>query len=452
MPSNRDDADQRKPNNLVILPAISEHSPTKPKQESTFVSLLPLQIRACWQTFIQFVDPVMKIVHKTTAEMIIQAYASSGVLKGDEEALALVIIYSALSVMSENEIQIYFTASKVSLLAQQSMACETALDKLTYTDAIRSSDFTAIQAIILFWTLKRKIHSEKIDRLKAIIANWLAYTASQKLPPFQQEMYNRLAWHLWYLDYRPAVEDARNICPPEPATMPLNVDDDQLWQGTKNTPSSSIGWTDMSFMLMQYQMARVSCQVEGRLGIQEKEDLISETEGLMSSSYSSHLETTSAIAWLSRHVNFVHIMELRFKLRAEQLRLSRHQSQTEVDVSNLILASVDILDLPQRIRNEPHSSNWTWLLPGVQHFLSLRFLLSELCIQPPKGYMIEYAWSVVDIAFSRWSHGNGDSQHYTMMCSMMDQLTQKRMGVLVEQALWLPNLTPNMLDKDTSWP
>jgi hypothetical protein len=401
--------------------------------------LLPSQVDACWQAFQMYLDPVLKIVHKPSADQILEKVSCNPTsLSINETALAFTIYFSAISVMGESNVQLYFGSTKTTLLATYSLAAENALMRL---DLGSSEDILTLQTIALFVTLNLKIYKTKKEWAVTEVLRRLNCSSVALLSPFEKEIHNRISWHMWYLMYR-AAKDQGNVKLPDLIThqRPLNINDRDLDPSMLLHPSPWIGWTDMSFALIRLELAELSYKIESLQTIYEKEELIHRCERKIYSCYLDHCDKNSPIYWLAHHITFVHIMETRFKLRNEQITSQAANLQTQVCPDQFLLAAINILDLPKRLKDEPHSAHWTWLLPAFQQFLPLRFLLSELCYQSPKGQVMDYAWKIADLGFVRWSYENKDSKNYSILTGLMDTAKAIRLDMVNRQTLHLPTL------------
>jgi Fungal Zn(2)-Cys(6) binuclear cluster domain len=400
------------------------------------------QARVCWHTYQTYLDPVLKVTHRPSAREIFQkALNDSSDLNEDEAALLFAIYFSAMTVLSENDIQLHFGTSKTALVSTYSSIAEIALMRCERSGA---RGIIWLQALTLFVSINSKMgKANQMWEIEAVKERLDLASMTTKLP-FERELQNRLAWHLWYLNVRSAKERDQEFIPPEPLnfTMPLNINDIDLDPLMPLDPIPYPGWTDISFALVRFELAKVSVKLRSSSNIIEKEELIDQCEDHIQSIYLRFCSPTTPLAWLAHHVSYVHLMELRFKLRYANLSALSVPNQRRASGNKLLLASIDILDLPRRLKNEPQSAHWTWLLPAFKQFLPLQFLLKELCIRRPRGQIIDYAWSVAEIGVSRWSHENRNSENYGMLIKLMDRAKEIRLDMLTRQALHVPVLEP----------
>jgi hypothetical protein len=423
----------------TLSPLIRAESLNTINQDLFQLQLEPDQTKTCWSTFKAYLDPVLKVVHKPTVEQIIQKVDNKHDLDQSETALLLTVYFSAITIMLESQIQHHFGTAKSSLLKIYTLAAENALLRCELS---ATQNIVTLQAITLFVTLNLKINRTKQEWALMEISSRLACPFVSRLSPFENEIQNRLAWHIWYLNYRAAKDRGTGSITPEPAThlMPLNINDSDLEASMVLDPISSRGWTDMSFALIRFELARVTAQLKGPLTIEQKEELINQCERKISSHYLNHCIDDSPLHWLAHHVTYVHIQEMRFELVVQQAVVPARSRQVRGGGDQLLLSALDILDLPRRLRNEAPSAHWTWLLPAFHQFLPLQFLLFELCRRSPKVNVVEYAWKVAESGFSRWTHGNKGSKHHAELIFLMDRAKETRRNMITRQTLDMPTL------------
>jgi Zn(2)-Cys(6) binuclear cluster domain-containing protein len=424
----------------TLSPLIRAEPLNSINQDLFQLQLEPDQAKTCWSTFKAYLDPVLKIVHKPTAEHIIQKVLDkSSTLDQSETALIFTVYFSAITILSESQIQLHFGTVKSSLLKTYALAAENALLRCELS---ANQNIVALQAVALFVTLNLKINRSMQEWALMELSSRLSSPLTSRLSPFENEIQNRLAWHIWYLNYRAAKDGGTGSMPPEPSThpMPLNINDSDLEPSMLLDPISSRGWTDMSFALIRFELARATIQLRGLLTAEQKEELIDQCESKINSRYLNHCINDSPLHWLAHHVTYVHIQEMRYELALQQAVMPARNCWAKTGGEQLLLSALDILDLPRRLKNEAPSAHWTWLLPAFHQFLPLQFLLFELCRRSPKSYVVEYAWKVAESGFSRWAHGNKGSKHHAKLIFLMDKAKVTRLNMISRQSLDMPTL------------
>lgn len=109
---------------------------------------LPSQIPFFWDTFVENVDPLTKVVHTpSVAKAIKQAKEDLSSLSRSVEALLFAIYYSVITSMNQDEVKSNFDTDKSTLLARYRFGVEQALAR---ADFLSSSEIVTLQAFVLF--------------------------------------------------------------------------------------------------------------------------------------------------------------------------------------------------------------------------------------------------------------------------------------------------------------
>jgi hypothetical protein len=114
-----------------------------------------IQIFQLWNTFLDGVNPLTKIVHvPTLQQQILNAASDLGSLSPEMEALMFSIYSSALLCMQVDEVRKYFKEPKSTLLARYRQCAEQALMN---AGVLGTSELMVLQAFVLFIV---RIHAE----------------------------------------------------------------------------------------------------------------------------------------------------------------------------------------------------------------------------------------------------------------------------------------------------
>ena len=116
---------------------------------------LPSQIPFFWSTYVENVDPLMKIFHVPTMNVAIRELQATKCenLNSSMEAALFSIYYSVISSMSQSEVEANFESDKTTLLSRYRFGVEQALSK---ADLMTTTEIVTVQAYVLFlFCLKR---------------------------------------------------------------------------------------------------------------------------------------------------------------------------------------------------------------------------------------------------------------------------------------------------------
>lgn len=378
----------------------------------------PNHICKYYCVFLRSIDPLIKVLHRPTTELLLQrAVSDPASLKHNESAVLLTLYLSALSAMSAADAEASSGLSRSTALATFKGAAEHALMRANF---LAAADLTTLQAFVLYLSLHR--FSDDAYRVYALTAlgQRLADTSPRDPSPLDRELRIRLRWELWCMDHR-AHEDAlghgddesRLLDARMPDTLPMNVQDADI--GSPTAVSGGGGWTEVSFSLVCFEIA-IAYRRLPTLPPQQRGAAIDACERRVQDLYLGYCDCgddAKPIQWLARHVGHVLLMEMRFRVRmrvedgglgvdAENMALS------EIEVHErreLFLEAVDILDVQQRVRVEPLAAEWSWLLPAYLQFWPLAFVLGELGRYGVMGLsdvMGARAWEVAKVSLRRW--------------------------------------------------
>ena len=107
-----------------------------------------IQILQLWQIYISNVNPLLKITHTPTLQaQIINASANLAKIPKPLEALMFAIYFTAITSMSEDDVQSTFGEDRAILLGKYHNATQQALVNAGF---MRSADLMVLQALFLY--------------------------------------------------------------------------------------------------------------------------------------------------------------------------------------------------------------------------------------------------------------------------------------------------------------
>ena len=387
------------------------------------------QATICWQVFLDRVDPLVKILHRPTVERLLgRSLYEKDLLRDCEVVLLFTIFFSSIISISAHEVETFFSISKPTIVSTYHSAIHEALSRNGF---LATEDLTTLQALVLFLDQSRMAGSPKQAWALTGLARRLSLVMTAEQPTrFEAEMHRRLWWQLWYLDHR-ATKDHGRECFPGDATplpdQPMNINDEDLDPHSADLPPNGRGFKDTTFSLVRFEIARTSCLIARDMPLEPKGRAIRDCERQIRSNYFVDCDDTKPIVWLTRHVAYVHIMEMWFSLYT-QLALPPHISpRLQKTLDRLLIGAIDILDVPRRLRREPHAAKWDWLLTLYLQFLPLQFLLTELC-RRQNDQLSERAWRIANMACDRWRKNPRGVQNEMVLSQLLEKATFKKSG------------------------
>ena len=208
-----------------------------------------------WQTFLDNVNPLVKLIHAPTVQqMILESSSNLGKVLPSTEALMFAIYLCAVTSLGNEDCERIMSSSRPTLLARFSHAAQQALIN---SEILKTSNMVVLQAFTLFLLAMRDSHEPNSTWLLAGLAVRIGQriglhreSASRAVSVFEAEMRRRLWWQILILDFRSAqlsgskVEaDGQNF----QTKRPLNVNDSDLTPSMKEPPVEHPGITDMLF-------------------------------------------------------------------------------------------------------------------------------------------------------------------------------------------------------------
>ncbi|KAH7133751.1 fungal-specific transcription factor domain-containing protein [Dactylonectria macrodidyma] len=223
----------------------------------------PVHIFRLWQTYIDNVNPLLKVTHTPTLQpKIIQAMGNMSQLGPTLEALLFSIYCMALQTISDDECLSMFDASKVDLLVRYQFGAQQALANCGY---LRTNDRLCLTALYLY--LVSVSSSTNPRSLSAILG--VAIRIAQRMglhnesdntkcPPLEAEMRRRLWWSLVVFDSRIgelADHKSTGISPTWNCRIPLNINESELRLEMKELPPLQLKSTEALFVVVRSEMS-----------------------------------------------------------------------------------------------------------------------------------------------------------------------------------------------------
>ncbi|RJE25925.1 hypothetical protein PHISCL_01767 [Aspergillus sclerotialis] len=386
------------------------------------------QVQLCWHTFAENIDQVDKVLHRPSAERILQKAIVQGStsLTESQQALLFSIYFASISSMTDEVARVCFKMTKSEALATYRGVAEKALMSANF---LTSNNLITLQAFVLFLSFNLYVDEPKFVWTMTGLARRLSSSGTSILSPFENEMRRRLRWHLWFLDQRAADDRGEDTPSSMDPDLPLNINDADLHPYMVTAPTSHATWTEMSLSLVRFELAKTSRTIDsGGLTPCEKERIIFECIYRINSKYLRYCDDMHPISWLARHVADVMVVEMRIKLHyqggflAAQPSYPPNNSQRD----ELFMAVVDIVDIPRRLETEPQARRWKWLLKPYLQFQPLAFMLLELQGYRQNREAMDHAWAVAETAFRRWSEDSKASRNGEVLSELMEKAKAKR--------------------------
>ncbi|KAL4969785.1 fungal specific transcription factor domain-containing protein [Aspergillus stella-maris] len=324
-----------------------QHQPTA--EHATFL----------WQTYLQNVDPLCRILHvPTTNVMIEQAWQKPELISKADQCLIFSIYHFAVFSLSEEESAERLGQSRTVLLQRYSSATRKALVNASF---LETTSMTILQALVLLLIPCRHIY----DPSTYWILTGVAVRIGQRmglhrdgetmgLSPFQTEMRRRLFWSLLPIDSSAAqISGVGASITPESwdTQLPRNLNDDQVWPGMAETPVEQSGVTDMIFSLSRFCIGKHLARVGGpaALGnpnahssdVGKAKKFIREAEAEIEEKLIRYCDVLNPVHFLSMSLARAGILAMRWKIRLPAIR---NQTAMQAEVREALHLAGKIMD------------------------------------------------------------------------------------------------------------
>lgn len=238
-----------------------------------------VQIFRLWQTFLDNVNPIIKIFHAPTVQQqILDATSDLSNVSKPMEALMFGIYATAVTSLSDVECKNMFGEEKTVLRGRYSAGSRQALRN---AGVLRTSNLVILQAFVLYLVSSSSPRrATKLTILQTSCLNFhidpralfcltgiavrialrmgLSFDGtSYGLQPFEIEMRRRLWWQIILLDFRVAELSGAGcaiLTTVWTTKLPLNVNDSDLFPDMRDPPPDHPGITEMVYVLQRCEI------------------------------------------------------------------------------------------------------------------------------------------------------------------------------------------------------
>ncbi|GAB7341207.1 hypothetical protein MBLNU457_7494t1 [Dothideomycetes sp. NU457] len=343
----------------------------------------PHQIFRLWQTYLDNVDPLLKVTHTPTLQaLIVDAISNLANIRPSLEALMFSIYCVAISTLSDDQCFHLFGASKKNLLTGYHFACQQAL---LNCGILSTSDHDCLVALYLYLiSIRPTTDPQTLGSMMAIamrIAQRMGIHNESSRPTkslFDSEVRRRLWWSLVVFDHRICElsdSKATMLAPIWNCKIPLNVNDFDLRPDMKALPLSYDQPTEAVFTVVRSELADFVRRSSFHL------DFINPALKLVAgSTQSGSAEEDGGLAPLEKSLeekylrrcnqeNPLHFMTVWMtrgwlaKYRLFQYLCLHPDSadQTEADRDNAITDSLTFIQCDTKLTSSPLTKRFTWL-------------------------------------------------------------------------------------------
>lgn len=227
-----------------------------------------------WKTYVENVDPIVKIVHVPSFDPILRRGAANpSSIPRATEALLFAIYHFAASSTTDERCRSLFNKSQTDVVDRLHAGMRQALVNAHF---MRTTELMVMQAFLLFLLAVRMVYDSHTFWILTGVAVRIAERIGLHrdgealgLKPFEVQMRRRIFWQLLPLDglsgqicgtgiaMDPKTWDAR---------QPSNINDTDIWPGMEEAPKEREGATDMIFCLARSEIGKFHQKTYAVLG------------------------------------------------------------------------------------------------------------------------------------------------------------------------------------------
>jgi len=414
----------------------------------------PSQTFILWEVFKENVDPVVRILHRPTARMILMNAASNlDRVSKPNEALLFAIYFGAVVSLTPEQCQQLLDEPKETLVKKYRFATEQALAR---ADFLNSSSLICLQAFCFFLIIVRHCDDSRLVWSLGGLVIHLAQAlgihrdgTNFDLNPFDTEMRRRLWWHISLLDSRSAEDHGTDPTFTEQfydTKIPSNVNDEDISPGMKEAPEERRGATEMTFCLMRFELSKFSRRLNftspgghnhgggsSARKLEDKERMIDECHRELEEKYLRYCDMSTPIYWVTATVARLILAKMWLTLHhPRSLNPNAEESVPSETRDRLFVTSVEVIEFSHLLQSNENTAKWGWLFQTYMQWQSVAFALSELCVRPA-GPDTERAWLAIESVYDESRGKKSHREQRGMLWKPMRQLMARAKAKRTEQ-------------------
>ncbi|KAM0300277.1 hypothetical protein HYE67_010532 [Fusarium culmorum] len=341
---------------------------------------MPSQMLFIWQTYVENVDPFIKILHVPTIEKIIKDlrgnFSSCGSVT---EALLFAISLAAITSLDDETVAYNFNTPKEQLLQRYQFGTEQALARVNF---LSSKDITVLQALAMYLSLLPNIGAQdKVFPLTGLVLR-LAKGAglhreddSDQHNQLQREIRRRLWWQICFVDSASRRPDASDlsVTPASFSTgLPTNINDIDIDSSTSQMPDPNQGSTGVTLCLIRCELWYLTqaIRADRTNSLETKLGLFNALKQKVENTYFQHLQPNKP--WDS----FIRTMAKLFFAKVELVIRRRPKDQQPTD--ELLRPSIEVIRCVQLLKSESSWEKWRWQLQGQMPWHAIGVFLRQV--------------------------------------------------------------------------
>ena len=296
---------------------------------------LPIQGLRLWQTFLDNVNPLVKVIHAPTLQQaMLEATEDLDNVPKAMEPLMFAIYACAVVSMGNAECEKILGEARADVLPRYQSAARQAL---IGAGLLKSSNIMVLQAFVLFLhSLRQGYESQSLWVLTGVATRIGVRLGLHRdgadlgLPPFEAEMRRRLWWQIALMESRAAEFSGVGQLLMHmnwTTRLPLNINDSSLHPSMVDLPVEENGATEMIHCLLRYEVGNFMKQggpmsaldgtrqkfTSSEVPVDYKVKAIQDLEELLESRYLRYCDPSIPLHYVSAIIVRLIMCKMRFR-------------------------------------------------------------------------------------------------------------------------------------------
>ncbi|GAP87396.2 putative fungal specific transcription factor domain-containing protein [Rosellinia necatrix] len=374
-----------------------------------------VQIFQLWQTYLDNVNPLLKLTHTPTLQVqIIEASRNLNKVSKSLEALMFAIYLMAITSLSDAEVEQTLNESRSNLLAKYQHGTQQALFNAGF---MRMPDLTVLQAYLLYCIGVR----QHTDPRSLFCLTGVGVRLSQRLglqrdgaefgfSPFEVEERRRLWWNLAGFDRRigemcgstiTAISTGGNC------KLPLNINDADLNTHAKDPPPPHTGATEMIFALtrlefskapgsdkMKAQLSAANPQAVTNLADHRLSGYLDQFAHYMEETYLKFCDSKIPIHYMTLLMTRANICKMKVHSGFFRVAIMAPSPLPAAESEALIIQAIQMIEYDSMMQAHERLKGFLWYTKMHFPFPAYVFLLTELRHRTT-GDLCERSWETI---------------------------------------------------------
>ncbi|KAF4241329.1 hypothetical protein CNMCM6805_002429 [Aspergillus fumigatiaffinis] len=370
------------------------------------------QIFRLWQTYLENVNPLLKVTHTPTLQpRIVDAVSDLGDIHPTLEALMFSIYCIAVMSLTDEECHRLLKSSKEDLLARYRLGCRQVLIKCRPWQFTNVDGLTAVYLYLVSvspQTDPRSLSSMLAAALRIAqrmgLHNESTYT---RYTAVEAEMRRRLWWSLVIFDHRMCeMSDYKvtTLTPTWDCRIPLNINDFEIRPDTNSCPPNSEKPTEALFAVVRSELADLIRHTTFHINFvnpvlgavakaKDPRHMCISADGEMLTIQKEIEEKYLAFCDPADPLHYMTIWTTRGYLARNRLleHYARHLSspatqQTDAQRNAALFYALEMLECDTRLRVSPLTSRYRWLVDFHVPALAYIHVLNDLKKRPTESH------------------------------------------------------------------